>query len=150
MDPRHGTLNKQVDSFSINAEKRSSSQVWQWRDFLGAIKIDSISSDTMTRIQACLQDIAIWMSLNKLKLNGDKTELLVIGSCKLPVFQLPSFTVIDGSLIEPSHFARNIGVIFDNKLNMEHQVSSICKSAFFTSGIFRGLESFCQLIVLRR
>ena len=29
------------------------------------------------------------------------------------------------------HSARNIGVIFDNKLNLEHQVSSICKSAFF-------------------
>lgn len=32
---------------------------------------------------------------------------------------------------EPSHFARNIGVIFDNKLNKERQVSAICKSAFF-------------------
>ena len=60
-----------------------------------------------------------------------KTELLVIGSCNPPAFQLPSFTAIDGSVIEPSHFARNIGVIFDNKLNMERQVSAICKSAFF-------------------
>ena len=92
---------------------------------------DSVSSDTITKIEACLQDIATWISLNKLKLNGDKTELLVIGSCKLPAFQLPSFTAIDGSVIEPSHFARNIGVIFDNKLNMEHQLSAICKSAFF-------------------
>ena len=92
---------------------------------------DSVSSDTITRIKACLQDIATWMSLNKLKLNGDKTELLVIGSCNLPASQLPSFTAIDGSVIEPSHFARNIGVIFDNKLNMKRQVSAICKSAFF-------------------
>ena len=69
--------------------------------------------------------------LNKLKLNGDQTELLVIGSCNLPASQLLSFTVIDGSVIEPSHFARNIGVIFDNRFNMERQVSAICKSAFF-------------------
>ena len=60
----------------------------------------SVSSVTTTRIEACLQDIATWMSLNKLKLNGNKTELLV-------------------------------GVIFDNKLNMERQVSAICKSASF-------------------
>ena len=93
---------------------------------------NSVSSATITRIEACLQYIATWMSLNKLtKLNGDKTELLVIGSRNLSASQLPSFTAIDGSVIQPSHSARNIGVIFDNKLNMERQVSAICKSTFF-------------------
>ena len=77
-----------------------------------------------------------------------KTELLVIGSCNPPAFQLPSFTAIDGSVIKPSLFARNIGVI-DNKLNMERQVSAICKSAFFhIRNISRIRKSFCQLIVL--
>ena len=46
-------------------------------------------------------------------------------------FSASFFTAIDGSVIEPSHFARNIGVIFDKKSNMERQVSAICKSAFF-------------------
>ena len=93
--------------------------------------LDSVSSVTTTRIEACLQDIGTWMSLNKLKLNSDKTELLVIGSGNLPASQLLSFTAIDGSVIQPSRSARNLGVIFDNKLNMERQVSAICKSAFF-------------------
>ena len=69
--------------------------------------------------------------MNKLKLNSEKTELLVIGSGNLSVSQLPSYTAMDGSVIQRSHSARNIGVIFDNKLNMERQVSAICKSAFF-------------------
>ena len=93
--------------------------------------LDSVSSLTTMRIEACLQDIGTWMSLNKLKLNDDKTELLVIGSGNLSASQLPSFTATDGSVIQPSHSAKNIGVIFDNKLNMERQVSAICKSAFF-------------------
>ena len=58
------------------------------------------------------------------------TELLFIGSGNLPASQLPSFTAIDGSVIQPSRCARNLGAIFDNKLNMERQVSAICKSAF--------------------
>ena len=78
--------------------------------------LDSVSSVTTARIEACLQDIAAWMSPNKLKLNGDKTELLGIGSGNLSASQLPSFTAIDGSVIQPSHSARNIGVIFDNNL----------------------------------
>lgn len=43
------------------------------------------------------------MSLNKLKLNGDKTELLVIRSGNLSASQLPSFTAIDGSVIQLSY-----------------------------------------------
>ena len=93
--------------------------------------LDSVSSVITTRIETCLQDIETWMSLNKLKLNGDKTELLVIGSGNLSASKLPSFTAIGGSVIQLSHSVRNIGVIFDNKLNMERQVSAICKSAFF-------------------
>ena len=34
-------------------------------------------------------------------------------------------------VIQPSYSARNIGVIFDYKLNIERQVTAICKSAFF-------------------
>ena len=46
---------------------------------------DSDSPVILPGIEACLPDIATWMSLNKLKLNGDKTELLVIGSRHRPV-----------------------------------------------------------------
>ena len=74
------------------------------------------------RIEACFRDIATWMSLNKLKLNGDKTELLVIGSRHRPASQLLYFTAVDGSAIKPSQFASNIGVIFDNKLNVDRQL----------------------------
>ena len=52
----------------------------------------------LLRIETCLQDIGTWMSLNKLKLNDDKTELLVIGSDNLSPSQLPSFTATDGLL----------------------------------------------------
>ena len=83
----------------------------------------------MQKIESCLGDIATWMSLNNLKLNSEKTELLVIGSQNWSACQFPCFTVIDGSaVIQPSQFVRNIGVIFDNKLDMERQitVSAIC------------------------
>ena len=52
--------------------------------------LDSVSSVTTTRIEACLQDIGTWMLLNKPKRNSDKTDLLVIGSGNLPASQLSS------------------------------------------------------------
>ena len=92
---------------------------------------DSDSSLNMPRIELCLHDTATWMSLNKHKLNGDKTELLVTGSQHRPVSLLLSFTAVDDSVINPSHSVNNIGVIFDSNLNMERQLAAICKSNFF-------------------
>ena len=36
--------------------------------------------DAPARIESCINDIKQWMTVNKLKLNNDKTEFLVITS----------------------------------------------------------------------
>ena len=56
---------------------------------------------------------------------------MVIGSQRLPAYQIPSFTAVDGTIIQPSQSASNIGVIFDNNLNLERQVAAISKPAIF-------------------
>ena len=71
------------------------------------------------------------MSLNKLKLNGDKTELLIIGSQFRRTLQFPLAVLDDGSLNPPSKYARNIGVAFDIVLNIERHTTDICKSCYF-------------------
>ena len=88
-------------------------------------------SAVVSRIQACLSDISSWMSLNRLKLNGDKTELLIIGSQFRPNLQFPPVVLNDGSVILPSKYARNIGVTFDSVLNFEYHITDICKSCYF-------------------
>ena len=68
---------------------------------------------TISRIESCLVDITNWMTTNKLKLNTDKTELLILYSrFRLPP-RLPSIK-IGTDIIKPTNKARNIGVIFDN------------------------------------
>ena len=86
-------------------------------------------SAVVSRIQACLSDISSWMSLNKLKLNGDKTELLIIGSQFRPTLQFPPVGLNDGSVFLPSKYA--IGVTFDSVLNFERHITDICKSCYF-------------------
>ena len=72
------------------------------------------------------------MSSNKLKLNSDKTELLLIHlvSQFCPKPQLSSLNVC-GDQISPSVSVRNVGVVFDSHMKFEGQVSSICKASFF-------------------
>ena len=66
--------------------------------------------------------------INKLKLNGNKTELLVLNVRHRPTPTLNS--VYAGTdHITASTSARNIGVWFDNLVSMNKQIASICKCA---------------------
>ena len=71
------------------------------------------------------------MKNNKLQLNADKTEYLIVASPNvLPKITLRS-TKISGMKIEPSVSANNLGVMFDKHLNMCEHVDQICRKAQF-------------------
>ena len=72
-------------------------------------------------IESCLNDIDAWMLANMLKLNRDKTELLVIGS-KHKVNPPIKDIHVAGEYIEVSNNARNIGVIFYSHVNLVKRV----------------------------
>lgn len=82
------------------------------------------------RLLAAVDDMDKWMIYNKLKRNGDKTELAVLSSPYRPRPSLDSI-LIDNATVLSSSKVRNIGVIFDESLSMAPQVSSVCKSSFF-------------------
>ena len=70
------------------------------------------------------------MTTNKLKLNTDKTELLILYSrFRLPP-RLPSIK-IGTDIIKPTNKARNIGVIFDNTVTRSFRINNIVKVAFY-------------------
>ena len=71
------------------------------------------------------------MVANKLKLNGEKTELLVLTACQRPEPPLDSIK-IGADIIKASKSAKNIGVWLDGVLSMDVQIiNDICKTAFF-------------------
>ena len=81
-------------------------------------------------MESCLKDIVNWMSINKLKLNTEKTELLDVNSRHQA--QTVFTTLAFGSdIISPSDSVRNIGVIFDRTLSMSPHINNVCKSSFY-------------------
>lgn len=66
----------------------------------------------------------------RLKLNHDKTELLVLHSKFRPRPLIDTLVVVDTPVIV-TNSARNIGVLFDTCMNFEQQVRKICKAAFY-------------------
>ena len=78
----------------------------------------------------CLSDIDKWMSINRLKLNKVKTELLYLFSKYNPQQSLPPLR-FGTDVIKPSSNARNIGDIFNTTMSMLPHANNVCKSAFY-------------------
>ncbi|KAK3754683.1 hypothetical protein QZH41_015382 [Actinostola sp. cb2023] len=76
------------------------------------------------RVEACVRDIDRWMLYNNLKMNNDKTELLILHSRHRPQPSLESVTV-GHSPVSPTPSARNIGVVFDSTMNFEKHITAI-------------------------
>ena len=87
-------------------------------------------TNSITKIEECLSDIDKWMSINRLKLNKDKTELLYLFSKYNPQQSLPSLR-FGTDIIKPSPHARNIGAIFDTTMSMLPHVNNVRKCAFY-------------------
>jgi len=91
------------------------------------------ASDTLTMLAkqtACIEDIKRWMLANMLKLNDCKTDCLVISSpsvrSKITVQPIP----VGDCLIEPSPSVRNLGVIFDQDMNLQAHVQRVCQTCY--------------------
>ena len=86
---------------------------------------------TCDRIERCISDVQSWTAANFLKLNTEKTEILLISSRFGKVEHPLSLLNIAGATIHSVSSAKNIGVIFDSNLCLESHINSICRSAYF-------------------
>ena len=92
---------------------------------------ESISKEeAKSRIEACVSDIRAWMAINMLKLNDDKTELLVITSQEHVSNSQGIILNVGGESVEPKPMdpPRNLGVTFDSTMCMKTHISKLCKS----------------------
>src|SRR4029434_4984512 len=76
----------------------------------------------------CILDRNVCMSQNFLKLNQDKTEVLVIGE-KNERENLSAH--LKTLALNTKHQARNLGVILDSDLNFETHIKNIIKTSFY-------------------
>ena len=90
------------------------------------------SAAALNDLQLCLASVQSWMSTNKLKVNPDKTEFLLIGKEQLRSKYLSMFPKERlGVETYPAKSARNLGVIFDKNFNFHSHISAIRRSCIY-------------------
>ena len=88
-------------------------------------------SQVSRETEVCVADVKDWMNKNKLKLNEEKTELLVLGdrTCLCQVKKEPLTFGPNAVLFQTS--AKYLGVHLDETLSMKEQMTSLCRSSYF-------------------
>ena len=99
-------------------------------------------SAALSAMQNCSADIRKWMLQDRLRLNDDKTEFIIIGKRQqLAKVNIDSMQVGESS-ITPASRVKNLGCWFDGQLKMDTQINSICKTALFHLYNIRRIRKF--------
>ena len=82
------------------------------------------------QLPALMDKIKNWMHSHFLKINPDKTEIIVFLPNSLKDENTINGTFLDGDCIRFSHVVKNLGYNLDRHLSMESQVNSIVSHCF--------------------
>ena len=84
-----------------------------------------------SKIEECITSICKWMGVNELKLNHDKTEIMMFHS-KFRVPPAVQSLHVGMENVNLSSFAKSLGVTFDDTMSFDNQISNVCKSWFYS------------------
>ena len=82
-------------------------------------------------IEKCVSDVKAWMTSNKLQINEDKTDVLLVTAKRTVNLQhLPEFMNINGTCVKFSPSFRNPGVTLDSIFSLPQHVINVCMVAY--------------------
>lgn len=102
----------------------------------------SYSTETVSELNVALTSIAVWSSDNGLIINPLKSTAMCVGTsakCNIALHTLNSDIVLNQNVIDIKHSAKNLGVIFDDRLCFEEHVIAKCQQSYAK---FRTLYKF--------
>uniref|UniRef100_A0A803U1N2 Reverse transcriptase domain-containing protein n=1 Tax=Anolis carolinensis TaxID=28377 RepID=A0A803U1N2_ANOCA len=99
-----------------------------------------VTKEAVQVLNRCLAAVSDWMRANKLKLNPDKTEVLLVSQKAEQGIGLQP--VLDGVTLPLKAQVRSLGVILDSSLSLEPQVSAVARGAFAQLKLVRQLQPY--------
>ncbi|XP_015778772.1 PREDICTED: uncharacterized protein LOC107356669 [Acropora digitifera] len=83
-------------------------------------------------MEACIKDFRNLMTKDSLKINDDKTEVILIGTkAQFKKVKIDNLAVGDYKIVPSTEAIKNLGCWFDNNFTMNAQVTKTCKAGFF-------------------
>ncbi len=103
------------------------------------LPVREYNSNSLDALLACLHDVKDWMAANFLKLNENKTDVIVFGPRKHDVLQCLNATSLTG-FVKSS--VKNLGCVLDSDLKLDRQISSVVRSCFLNLRLLAKTKPF--------
>ncbi|KAF7238180.1 Complement C1q-like protein 3 [Varanus komodoensis] len=104
------------------------------------LSFTSAPGEAVAVLNQCLAEVMGWMRANKLSLNPDKTEVLLVCSAGLQVGGFDP--VLDGVALPLKDRVHSLGVLLDPELSLEFQVAVVARSAFLQLRLIHQLRPY--------
>ena len=88
-------------------------------------------TQALEQMEASVREVKIWLCDNRLVLNENKSEAIVIRSPNMRTPITISRVNICGQLVDTESVIRDLGFVMDDHLSMASQVSNICRTAYY-------------------
>ena len=89
-------------------------------------------SELLHSMQSCISDVKAWVTANMLKLNDNKTELMLVTSKSTKhLHSLPTSITVGNALIPLKKSVKNLGFSLDCHLAMNAHVPNISRTGYF-------------------
>ena len=99
-------------------------------------------SELLHSMQSCMSDVKAWATANMLKLNDNKTELMLVTSKRTKhLHSLPTSITLGNAQIPFKKSVKNLGFTLDCHLTMNAHISNIARTCYF---------ELCRLASIRR
>ena len=95
-------------------------------------------NDAITAMQNCIDDVRSWMEHDKLLLNDEKTEFIIIGTLQQSSKVKISSITVGNSDIMKSSVVRNLGSYIDDQLSMSSHINKSVMHHFTISTALGG------------
>ena len=112
-----------------------------------SMRIDSKDTqiESAKSLANSIEKIEKWTRDNKLKLNPDKTEFMVIASTKNRSKIHVSTLDLPNNPISTTPVSKSLGVSLDSSLSMENHISNVCKVCYFYIRWIRSIRPFISI-----
>ena len=99
------------------------------------------------QVERSVDHVQVWIESNKLKLNEEKTEAMVVGSRSRTNILGTGHLEIGSSFISFQSSVEDLGVVLNSGLTMCDHISSVCRSAYLELGRIGSVQpclSYCR------
>ena len=102
---------------------------------------DSVS-EVQRKLQSCLSNISAWYRENRLKINSDKSKVMLVGSkAQLKSLNVDEFILnYEGMPLELVENAIYLGMTINSDISLEFHVQRLCQNMYYHLSLLRRLR----------